>query len=103
MRTHHVLVTHHGHSEVKLVSSAEMMGYETEIVIWFLVLEDCNPVVENGSSRLAGRNIGSIVLLFLGLGILAMNDFLKFFKYHVVTMIFFVRGRSESLATMREK
>ncbi len=41
-----------------------MMGYETKSVIWFLVLEDCNPVVENGSSRLVGRNIGSIVLLF---------------------------------------
>ena len=64
MRTQHVLVTHHGHSGVKLASSAEMMGYETEIVIWFLVSEDCTPVVENGSSRLADRNIGSIVLLF---------------------------------------
>ncbi len=64
MRTQHVLVTHHGHGGVKLVNSAEMMGYETEIVIGFLVLEGCNPVVENGSSRLAGRNIGSIVLLF---------------------------------------
>ena len=64
MRTQHVLVTHHIHGGVKLVSSAEMMGYETEIAIWVLVLEDCNPVVENGSSRLARRNIGSIVLLF---------------------------------------
>ena len=66
MRTQHALVTHHGHGGVKLVSIAEMMGYETEIAIWVLVLEDCNPVVENGSSRLAGRNIGSIVLLFSG-------------------------------------
>ncbi len=49
---------------VRLVSSAEMMGYETEIVILFLVLEDCILVVENGSSRLASRNIGSIGLLF---------------------------------------
>ena len=39
----------------------------------------------------------------VGLGILAMDDFLKVFKYHVVTMIFVVRGRSEGLATMREK
>jgi hypothetical protein len=49
---------------VKLVIIAEMMGYETEIVILFLVLEDCMLVVENGSSRLASRNIGSIGLLF---------------------------------------
>ena len=66
MRTRRVLVTYHSHGGVTLVSSVEMMGYETEIVIWFLVLEDCNPVVENGSSRLARRNIGSIVLLFSG-------------------------------------
>ena len=68
MRTQHVLVTYHSHGGVKLVSSAEMMGYEIESVILVLVLEDCNPVVvvENGSSRLARRNIGSIVLLFSG-------------------------------------
>ncbi len=66
MRTQHALVTHHGHGGVKLVSSAEMMGYEIESVILVLVLEDCDPVVENGSSRLARRNIGSIVLLFSG-------------------------------------
>ncbi len=57
-------MTHYIHGGMKLVSSAEMMSYETEIVIWVLVLEDCNQVVENGSSRLAGRNIGSIGWLF---------------------------------------
>jgi hypothetical protein len=66
MRTQDVLVTHHGHGGVRLESSAGMMGYETESAIFVLVLEDCNPVVENGSSRLARRNIGSIVLLFSG-------------------------------------
>jgi hypothetical protein len=39
----------------------------------------------------------------VGLGILSMDDFLEVFKYHVVTMIFVVRGRSEGLATIREK
>ena len=66
MRTQHVLVTHHIHGGVKLVSSAETMGYETEILISFLVLADGILVMENGSSRLARRNIGSIVLLFSG-------------------------------------
>ncbi len=62
MRTQHVLVTHHG--GVKLVSSAETMGYETEILISFLVLADGILVMENGSSRLVSRSIGSIGLLF---------------------------------------
>ncbi len=91
----------------RLVSSAEMMGYETEIAFWFLVLEDCIPVVEKqsiGTSQYWQHKVAIFLCSLCALEYCRWaDDFLKVFKYHVVTVIFVVRGRSESLATIREK